>query len=419
MDPTAEPTAPDLEDVWRRATPHVLGALARRHGSFADCEDALQLALVAAAEQWPRDGLPSNPTGWLMRVASRRLIDQVRADAARRAREEKVVRLDAALDVGGPADGAGDLDPAADSATDDTLDLLVLCAHPALTPASQVALMLRAVGGLTTREVAAGFLVPESTVAQRISRSKATLKRSGARLEPPAAGELPARLFAVRHAISLLYTQAHLPVEGPSVTDPLLARTALRLARELVRASPADPENTGLLALLLLTHARRAARVDADGDLVPLGEQDRGRWDDGLIAEGVSLLERVLPVGYVGTFQLQAAVAAVHAEAPSARETDWPQVLALYEMLERVDPSPAATLGRAVATTEVEGPLAGLAVLDQLPDTYHRTHAARGHMLGRLGRSDEARAAFLRAAELTRSIPEQRYLNRMATGHSR
>ena len=404
----------DFEDVWRREAPHVLAALARRHDSFADCEDAVQLALVAASEQWPVEGVPAGPAGWLRRVAERRLVDMMRADGSRRRREEKAARLDGAV---GPVVPDGALP--GQEGKDDPLLLLVLCAHPALTPPSQVALMLRAVGGLTTREIAACFFVPEATMAQRISRAKATLRETGARLEPPPRSALPIRLHAVRHAIALLYTQAHsLGERAPGQDegqDSLLDRTALRLARELHRLAPADPENAGLLALLLLTSARAAARLDPAGDLIPLEEQDRGRWDRALIAEGTALLERALPVGYVGSFQLQAAIAAVHAEAPSATSTDWAQVLVLYGMLEQVDPTPAVTLGRAIATAEVVGPQAGLEILSRLPEANHRRHAAAGHMLNRMGRGAQARAEFLRAAELTRSVPEQRYLNRLAT----
>jgi len=392
----------------------VLGALARRHDNFTDCEDAVQLALVAASEQWPRDGLPTNPTGWLTRVAARRLVDLARADASRRSREEKAARLDAAA---GSSAAAEDEFLSCD-AHDATLLLLVLCAHPALTPSSQVALMLRAVGGLTTREIAEGFFVPEATMAQRISRAKATLRDAGVRFESPARSDLPIRLHGVRHAIALLYTHAHSLREQAHDLDggseSLLAKTALRLARELHRIAPADPENAGLLALLLLTHARAPVRLNPAGDLVPLEEQDRRLWNHECIAEGIALLEQALPVGYVGSFQLQAAIAAVHAEAPSGPSTDWAQILVLYGMLEQVDPSPAATLGRAIATAEAVGPDAGLDILAQLQETNHRRHAVAGHMLTRLGRTDEARAEFLRAAELTRSIPEQRYLNRLA-----
>lgn len=394
----------EFEDVWRLAAPHVLGALARRHDNFADCEDAVQLALVAASERWPREGVPANPAGWLLRVADRRLVDMVRSEVSRRSREDKTARLEEAAVV-----------PSADG--DDTLLLLVLCAHPALTPSSQVALMLRAVGGLTTREIAANFFVPEATMAQRISRAKASVRGAGARFTRPARTELPARLHAVRHAIALLYTRAHArggPLRDQDPPDSLLARIALRLARELHRLAPADPENAGLLALLLLTHSRAPARLDSAGDLIPLEDQDRALWDRECIDEGIALLERVLPVGYVGSFQLQAAIAAVHAEAASVRSTDWPQILALYDMLERVDPTPAAALGRAIAVAEAVGPQAGLEALARLPEIGYRRHAAAGHMLSRLQRKDEARAEFLRAAELTRSIPEQRYLNRLA-----
>ena len=402
-----------FEDVWRPAAPRVLGILARRHDNFADCEDAVQLALVAASRQWPEEGVPENPTGWLLRVAARRLVDVVRADASRRAREERVAGLT------GPAEPSSEDALLAQDGRDDTLRLLVLCAHPVLTPSSQVALMLRAVGGLTTKEIAASFFVPEATMAQRISRAKASLTEAGARFAAPARSDLPARLPAVRHAIALLYTRSHALTEpagdtGPS--DSLAARTALRLSRELHRLVPVDPENAGLLALLLLTHARAATRSDSAGELVPLADQDRRLWDRRCIEEGCALLERVLPVGYVGSFQLQAAIAAVHAEASSASSTDWAQILALYDMLERVDPTPATTVGRAIATAEAVGPRAGLEVLAGVPQGNHRRYAAAGHMLARLGRRVEARAQFLRAAELTRSVPEQRYLNRMAAG---
>ncbi|WP_446665827.1 RNA polymerase sigma factor [Flexivirga sp. B27] len=393
----------DFEDVWRHAAPYVLAALLRRYDNFADCEDAVQLALVAAAEQWPGDGIPDEPIGWLTRVASRRMIDQIRADVARRTREEKVARLDAATP-----------ETVVDAEDDDTLQLLMLCTHAALSPTSQVALMLRAVGGLTTREIAEGFFVPEATMAQRISRAKSTLRRAGARFERPAPAELPRRLLAVRHAIALLYTRSHAAEDGADQRPSALGTTAIRLARELHRLAPTDPENAGLLALLLLTEARRPARFTGDGDLVPLDEQDRTSWDHALITEGVDLVERTLPVGYVGSFQLQAAIAAVHDEADTAGATDWPQIRELYDMLWQVDPSPAVALGRAIAVAEVDGPEAGLAALDRAPDTSHRVDAARGHLLRQAGRYDEARAAFLRAAERSRSIPEQRYLNRLA-----
>ncbi|KHL08344.1 UNVERIFIED_CONTAM: hypothetical protein LK11_58445 [Mumia flava] len=391
--------------MWRRELPHVLAALTRRYGHFDDCEDATQQALMAAADRWPADGLPTDPRGWLLRVASRRMIDQQRQEMSRRAREERAAQLDVRPDP----------DPTTGATTDvdDTLALMILCCHPSLTRASQVALALRAVGGLTTRQIADGFAVPEATTAQRISRAKATLTREGVRFRPPPVAELPGRVLAVRHAVSMMFTQGHLRTEGADATDSALRETAIGLARTLVTALPGDPDNAGLLALLLLTEARSGARLDAAGDLVPLEDQDRSAWDRGLVAEGVALLEDALPRGYVGPFQVQAAIAAVHAEAPSAEQTDWEQIVVLYRMLDEIAPSAAASIGLATATAEVDGPAAGLAVLDDVTDPRnHRAHAVRGHLLLRLGDRDGALASFEAAARLTRSIPEQRYLNR-------
>ena len=387
-----------FEDVWRREAPHVLAALLRRSGNLAACEDAVQLALLAAAEQWPREGLPEEPRAWLRTVATRRLVDAVRSDASRRAREERAFRLEE------PLHGADGPEPT--SAGEDLLGLLVLCAHPALSPASQTALMLRAVAGLRTAEVAECFFVPESTMAQRISRAKATLRAHGARFAPPRPQELPRRLHAVRHVVASMYSQEHALAE--------LGEGAVRLARAVRAAGPDEPESAGLLALLLLTHARAAARRDGAGEIVPLLEQDRSLWDTTLIAEGVSLLGEVLPVGPVGPFQLQAAIAAVHAEAPTGEATDWPQILELYRMLEQVEPTPSVRLGLAVATAEVQGPQAGLNLLATADGRTHRHDAVEGHLLARLGRDDAAREAFLRAADATRSLPEQRYLLRLA-----
>ncbi|UFU07834.1 RNA polymerase sigma factor [Ruania halotolerans] len=387
-------------DVWRQEAPHVLAALVRRHGQFADCEDAVQEALLAAAVQWPRDGVPRDRRGWLIRVASRRLIDQFRSDTSRRERE---LRLASQRRLG-PA-----------TTNDDPLDLMVLCCHPSLTKGSQVALMLRAVGGLTTAEVAAGFLVPEATMAQRISRAKTSLTRAGATLGRPE--DQVRSIAAVRHAVALLYTEGHTRSSGPIITDAALTREATHLARRLVASRPDDPENLGLLALLLLTQSRAETRVDAAGALIPLEEQDRTRWESHLIAEGVALIERALPVGPVGEFQLQAAIAAVHAEARTWAETDWIQIAALYRLLDAVAPSLSVTLGRAAALARVQGPAAGLALLAHVPDREsarsHRVHAVRGHLLAEAGRRTEAISALAEAARLTRSIPEQRYLHRM------
>ena len=396
------------EDVWRSELPHVLAALTRRFGYFDDCEDAAQLALVAAAEQWPRDGVPSDPRGWLLRVASRRLIDQFRQDENRRRREERAARLGVSDDP--PRDAATE----ASADTDDTLQLMLLCCHPSLSRSSQVALTLRAVAGLSTREIADGFLVPETTMAQRISRAKTTLTREGVCFRPPSPGELPGRVLAVRHAISLLFTQGHLCSEGPEAIDNDLRSTAITLTRQLVAALPSDPENVGLLALLLLTEARIPARLDDNGDLIPLEQQDRSAWHPDSVEEGIRLLEQILPQGYVGPFQVKAAVAAVHAEASSPDQTDWAQILALYAMLAQIAPSTATTIGLASATAEVDGPEAALRVLDKITDQRnHRKHAVRGHLLVRLGDRAGAREAFATAARLTRSIPEQRYLNRL------
>lgn len=408
-------TSVAAQDVWRAETPYVLAALARRHNDLADCEDAVQEALLAAATQWPRDGLPDNPRAWLVRVASRRLIDQVRSDTARRAREVSDARREG---IDRP-DGQAVADPAAaGDAGDDTLELLLLCCHPALTPSSQVGLMLRAVAGLTTAQIAAGFLVPEATMAQRISRAKATIGKAGARFGEIDGEARALRMPAVRHALALLFSEGHTRTAGSAVVDGAFAREAIRLARELHRAAPGDPENAGLLALLILTAARFPARVDAAGDLVPLSDQDRRQWDRVAIAEGTALIEAALPDGPVGEFQVQAAIAAVHAEAADAAQTDWAQILVLYRMLESLAPSLATTLGYAAALAEVHGPQAGLDVLDDLDGEAaatrnHRYHAVRGHLLLRAGAYAGARVALAEAARLTASIPEQRYLNRL------
>ena len=393
-----------LEDLWRRESPHVLGALLRRNGDLSACEDAAQEALVSAARQWPRDGVPENPRGWLIRVASRRLIDEDRADRARAAREDAV---------------AAAAQPGAQGTDDDSLQLLLLCCHPALTRPSQVALTLRAVSGLSTPEIAAAFLVPERTMAQRLSRAKTTLRTVEARFELPDAADLPERVAAVLDVLHLVFNEGYTRSSGTALIDTALTREAIRLTRQLLGWLPDHDEVAGALALMLLTQAREAARTDDRGDLIPLSEQDRRLWDRGPIAEGVGILERVLPRGPVGRFQLQAAIAAVHAEAPTWEDTDWPQISALYEMLERTAPSPAVTLNRAVAVGMTRGPRHGLATVDGLLDdaamrSHHRTHAVRAHLLEMAGDLEEAARAYARAAQLTASLPEQRYLNRRA-----
>jgi RNA polymerase sigma factor (sigma-70 family) len=393
-----------LQDAWRSHAPRVLAALVRRYGDLDAAEDAVQEALLAASRQWPVDGVPDDPDAWLVTVASRRLVDARRSDAARTRRELLVARLDPAEPV---ADAGGD--------ADDSLVLLLLCCHPALPPPAQVALTLRAVGGLTTGQIARAFLVPEATMAQRVSRAKARLRAVGARFDPPTADELPGRLAAAAHVLYLIFTEGHTTTTGPGLYDVQLAQEAIRLTRLLHERLPDVGEVAGLLALMLLTDARRAARMGPDGALVPLAEQDRTRWNRARIREGIALVEAALPVGPVGPYQLQAAIAAVHAEAERAQDTDWAQIVVLYEMLARIAPGPAVTLNRAVAVAMVEGPDAGLSMVGPLmqgrrPQLDHRLHAVRAHLLEMAGDATQARQEYLAAADATTSMPEQRYL---------
>jgi RNA polymerase sigma factor (sigma-70 family) len=391
-----------VEEVWRRESPHLLAALLRRHGDLADCEDAAQEAAAEAAVAWAVRP-PDDPRAWLVRVASRRLIDRIRSDRARIAREDRVVLAEPL--------------PHAPSGSDDSIAMLVLCCHPALSRTAQIALTLRSVVGLSTERIAAAHLVPTPTMAQRLSRARATLRAAGARFELPSVAELPGRIAVVLDVCHVMATEGHLRTGGSELLDADLAAEALRLVRVLHAALPAHDEISGLLALLLCTGARTGTRVDARGDLVPLAEQDRSRWDRAMITEGVRLLERVLSSGPVGRFQLQAAIAAVHAEAPSAEETDWAQVSALYAMLHDVAPAPAVTLNRAVAVAMDQGPRAGLDLVEpllELPemDRHHRTHAVRAHLLEMIGDTAAAAEEYRTASRLTTSLPEQRYLNR-------
>ncbi len=404
------------EDLLRELAPQVLGVLARRFNDFATAEDAVQEALLAAATQWPADGLPDNPRGWLVQVAYRRMIELVRAETARRQREDLVALREPDDRRTAPA-----ADEEAGGDRDDTLVLLFLCAHPALSPASAIALTLRAVGGLTTAEIARAFLVPEATMAQRISRAKQRIRSSGIPFRMPAAAQRPARLAAVLHVLYLIFTEGHTASVGAELRRVDLAEEAVRLARALHAALPAESEVAGLLALMLLTDARSAARTGPAGELVSLADQDRSRWNRAAIAEGVTLVTRALPRGPVGPYQVQAAIAALHDEAPSAAETDWPQILALYEVLERLSPGPVVSLNRAVATAMVHGPAAGLAALDDLAGDprlagHHRLPAARAHLHEMAGNRDCAIADYSKAADLTTSLPEQRYL-RMRAAH--
>jgi RNA polymerase sigma factor (sigma-70 family) len=399
------------EHLWRELTPQVLGTLVRRYGRFDACEDAVQEALLAASVQWPRDGVPENPRGWLIAVASRRLVDEIRSESARRRREDETAATLAPLSP--PAAGTGS------EAEDDSLALLFMCCHPSLSAASQISLTLRAIGGLTTAEIASAFLVPEATMAQRISRAKQTVKASGVGFELPPAAQRTARLAAVLHVLYLIFNEGYTASSGPQLQRLELASEAIRLARLVDRLLPDDGETAGLLALMLLTHARSAARTRADGALVPLAEQDRGLWNRAEIDEGLGLVVTALGRPALGAYRLQAAIAAVHAEAPSAAETDWPQIAGLYLLLERVAPNPMVTLNRAVAVAMVDGPEAGLALLlsieaDERLAHGHRLQAVRAHLLELAGDSEGARDAFRDAARLTTSIPEQRYLESKA-----
>jgi len=396
---------PAIEDLLRGLTPQVLGALVRRYGQFEGCEDAVQEAVLAASVQWPAEGVPGNPRGWLLTVATRRLVDQQRSDVARRERESAVATEAVPEDV---------------PDTDDTLVLLFLCCHPALTAASQTALTLRAVGGLTTAEIARAFLVPEATMAARISRAKQRIRAAGSSFSLPEGAEREERLRVVLHVLYLIFNEGYTASSGSELQRADLAREAIRLTRMVHAQLPGDGEVTGLLALMLLTHARRRARTTAAGDLVPLSEQDRAQWDRPLIAEGTGLARSALAGPALGPYQLQAAIAATHADAATAGETNWPQVHALYLILERIAPNPMVTLNRAVALAETEGPAAGLALLAVLDDDermagHHRLLSVRAHLLEKAGDTAGARDHYRRAAKATASIAEQRYLQARAS----
>ena len=394
-----------VEGLLRELAPRVLGALVRRTGQFDAAEDAVQEALIAAATQWPVGGVPVNPRGWLVTVASRRLADAARSESARRRREDATV--------------ARDVTPPLVEDRDDTLTLLYLCCHPELSPPSQVALTLRAVGGLTTAEIARAFLVPEATMVQRISRAKQRIRASGAELRMPPEDERLERLAAVLQVLYLVFNEGYTATSGPHLQRTDLTAEAIRLTRAVHRSLPDDGEVAGLLALMLLTDARRAARIDAGGGLVPLAEQDRSRWNAGAIAEGVDLVMGTLEANPLGPYQLQAAIAAVHDEAADAEDTDWPQIVGLYDLLSGLWPNPMVTLNHAVAVAMVRGPEAGLELLAPLDDDdrtagHHRLHAVRAHLREMAGDVDGARAGYREAARRTSSLPEQRYLEARA-----
>jgi len=397
----------DAEHLLRDLAPQVLGAVTRRYRDFTACEDAVQDALIAASQQWPRDGMPGNPRGWLIQVASRRMVDQIRSDSARREREHA-----AALDLGQLV-AAASVESRADQ--DETLTLLFMCCHPALTNSSAVALTLRAVGGLTTAQIANAFLVPEATMAQRISRAKQTIRASGVPFEAPAPRTRGERLDAVLHVLYLIFNEGYTSSVGASLQRVDLSSEAIRLARAVRQLVPDDAEVSGLLALMLLTDARRLARTGPAGELIPLPRQDRSKWNREAIAEGTVLLTAALAKGRVGPYQLQAAVAALHDEAPRHEDTDWPQIAALYALLERMSDNPMVTLNRAIAVAMVQGPAAGLEMLDALAAGgrlagTHRLDAVRGHLLELAGDRDGAVRHYLAAANRTTNTAERNYL---------
>ncbi|MDP4503482.1 RNA polymerase sigma factor [Nonomuraea turcica] len=399
-----------VESLVRELAPQVLGVLVRRYEQFDTCEDAVQEALLDAAVQWPEQGLPDNPRAWLITVAARRVVDHMRSEHARRRREESVAVSVPADAFVAPAPGeerTGD--------QDDTLTLLFLCCHPALSQPSQLALTLRAVGGLTTAQIASAFLVPEATMAQRISRAKQRIKTTGASFAMPPEAERADRLRVVLHVLYLIFNEGYTATSGPELHRTELTSEAIRLARAVHRLLPGDGEVAGLLALMLLTEARRPARTGPGGRLIPLAEQDRSLWDRRLVDEGVELVTKALSTTVLGPYQLQAAIAAVHDEAPTAEETDWPQILALYGVLSGLDDNPVVKLNHAVAVAMVRGPRAGLELLDRLAadermTRHHRLAAVRAHLLEMAGDRAAAVEEYREAARLTTSLPERHYL---------
>jgi RNA polymerase sigma factor (sigma-70 family) len=396
------------EHLLRELAPQVLGAVIRRFRDFAGAEDAVQEALVAASVQWPREGRPENPRAWLIQVASRRMTDHLRSEAARRRRETAAAQLE-------PVAPGVDLEIGNEPDHDDTLILLFMCCHAALTPSSAIALTLRAVGGLTTAEIASAFLVPEATMAQRISRAKNSIKASGVPFRLPTSQERVERLRVVLHVLYLIFSEGYTTSAGPQLQRLELSHEAIRLARAVHNLLPHDTEVAGLLALMLLTDARRTARTGPDGELIPLTKQDRGLWDRNEITEGIALLTATLGKGSIGAYQLQAAIAAVHDEAARAEDTDWPQILALYDLLKRMSDNPMVMLNHAVAAAMVHGPSAGLKLLSALDADgrlagHHRLDAVRAHLLELGGDHRAAIAHYLAAADRTTSLPERNYL---------
>jgi len=394
------------EHLLRELAPQVLGAVMRRYSDFAASEDAVQEALVAAATQWPREGLPNDPRAWLIQVAARRMADHFRSEAARRHRETVVASATEQAVEPDSETGVGE---------DDTLILIFMCCHPALTSASAIALTLRAVGGLTTAEIANAFLVPEATLAQRISRAKQSIRASGVPFQMPTHEENASRLGAVLHVLYLIFNEGYTSSAGPDLIRSDLSQEAIRLARAVHAQLPHDAEVAGLLALMLLTDARRAARTGPDGELIPLTQQDRTLWDQTSVAEGVTLISAALSQGSIGPYQLQAAIAAIHDEAARPEDTDWQQILAFYGLLSRMSDNPMVSLNLAIATAMVHGPTAGLALLEALDKdsrlaNHHRLSAVRAHLLEMSGNLDAAIENYHDAARLTANVPERNYL---------
>lgn len=394
----------NTEDLLRQLAPRALGVVARRYGDFADAEDAVQEALLAASTAWPRDGRPDNPLAWLVRVAGRRMANTYRAEDARRRREDLAASWSRAR-------------PGPSSGRDDRLTVMFMCCHPALTPSSAIPLTLRAVGGLSTRQIAGAFLVPEATMAQRISRAKSKIKAAGARFDLPSPSEHSQRLRSVLHVLYLMFNEGYATSSGPDLGRADLGEEAVRLARMTHEALPEDPEVEGLLALMLLTEARRPARTDSDGELVPLADQDRALWDRALITEGVARITTALQRSQVGEYQVQAAIAALHDQAAEYSGTDWSQIRSLYDLLETMSANPMVRLNRAVAAAMAEGPNAGLAILDGLDESlgdHHRLHAVRAHLLELAGDREGAISEFKHAAARTTNLRERNYLTTKA-----
>jgi RNA polymerase sigma factor (sigma-70 family) len=398
------------EHLLRELAPQVLGAVVRRYGDFGEAEDAVQEALTAAAFQWPRTGVPEDPRAWLIQVAARKLTDQIRSESARRRRETKIV-----AETPPEEDVAPPPDEQATQEGDDTLVLLFMCCHPALTRPSAIALTLRAVGGLTTAEIASAFLVPEATMAQRISRAKQSIKSSGVGFAMPPPVERSASLAAVLHVLYLVFNEGYATTSGTAHQRVDLSNEAIRLTRAMHELLPESSEVTGLLALMLLTDARRAARSGPHDEIIPLDEQDRSLWNKELVAEGVQLVTDAMTRGAVGSYLLQAAIAAVHDQAPRAEDTDWQEIVALYGVLMGLSDNPIVALNHAVAVAMARGPSEGLALLEKLDDDprikdHYRFDAVRAHLLERSGRVTAALPYYEAAARKTASIPERNYL---------